>query len=90
MYYNTTNLAGAELQEARSGAENQDAVVLKIFQRKEAGLTASEAWRMARQRWPLTSVRRSINTLTNIGKLEKTAVKRVGYYGKKEYVWRIV
>jgi hypothetical protein len=39
---------------------------------------------------PLTSVRRAISTLTREGVLKKTDKQRTGYYGKREYMWRLV
>ena len=38
--------------------------------------------------WPLTSIRRSISTLTDAGKLTKTSELRKGKYDKKEHVWK--
>mgnify|MGYP003113815151 CR=1 FL=1 len=39
---------------------------------------------------PITSVRRAMSDLTKQGILEKTDEQGVGYYGKKEYMWRLV
>ena len=39
---------------------------------------------------PLTSVRRAISDLTREGVLKKTDKQRTGYYGKREYMWRLV
>ena len=39
---------------------------------------------------PITSVRRAISDLTREGVLKKTDKQRIGYYGKKEYMWRKV
>ena len=91
MYYNTTNLTGAELQTERTSAMKQDEAILNLFQNPDFvnGLSPSEAWEILNVRWPITSIRRAINTLTNAGKLEKTPRKRVGVFGKKEHVWRL-
>ena len=39
---------------------------------------------------PITSVRRAISDLTREGVLKKTDKQRIGYYGKREYMWRKV
>jgi len=39
---------------------------------------------------PITSVRRAISDLTREGVLKKTDKQRIGYYGKREYMWRRV
>jgi len=38
---------------------------------------------------PLTSTRRAINTLTKSGYLVKTDKKRLGFYGRLAYTWRL-
>ena len=39
---------------------------------------------------PITSVRRAMSDLTRQGILKKTDEQRIGYYGKREYMWRLV
>ena len=39
---------------------------------------------------PLTSIRRAISDLTREGVLKKTDKQKMGYYGKREYMWRKV
>jgi hypothetical protein len=38
---------------------------------------------------PLTSVRRSITTLTKKGELQQTGEQREGLFGKKNYTWKL-
>jgi|TARA_R100001594_G_scaffold117968_1_gene153222 precorrin-3B methylase len=94
MYYNTNNESGEELIESRSKAKTQDDIILDIFNtwRQSDGLTPSEIEEILihhhDKNWPLTSIRRSISTLTNSGKLTKTNELRGGKYNKNEHIWR--
>ena len=92
-YYPTTPLTAAQMAEAIATAEQQDAAVVAIF-RRHAGqmLTPSRVWEIGRahgSRWLLTSVRRSITTLTDDGVLVKTPVTAIGPYGRPEHAWRL-
>lgn len=91
-YFDTTNLPASALSEAIARAEGQDDQVMQAF-RVHGELTPSEclkALELAGARILLTSVRRSISTLTDAGALVKTARKHPGPYGMPEYVWAIV
>jgi len=90
-YFNTTNERGDTLKRRKRKTENQDDIVLAFFrQHKEVEISPSECWINAFQadETPITSVRRSINTLTREGKLIKTENKKIGVYGKPEYLWK--
>ena len=89
-YYNTTNESGATLTRSKSRASHQDDVVLAIFQqRPDVTLAPHEVLEISGASWPLTSVRRSINTLTKRGLLQKTAQQVMGTYDKPVYTWRL-
>ena len=92
-YYPTTPLTAAQMAEAIAAAEQQDAAVVAIF-RRHAGqmLTPSRVWEIGRahgSRWLLTSVRRSITTLTDDGVLAKTNVTVMGPHGRPECCWSL-
>lgn len=92
-YFNTTHQSGQTLMDFDRVAETQNGIVLSLM-RKNIKLSPSEAWEAycsltGKQNTPLTSIRRSINTLTEEGRLVKTDVKKEGKYGRDEYVWRI-
>ena len=92
MYYNTTNEKGEKLAEYKEKAMTQDEIILDWFSytsKRQQGLTPSNVQRYALSNAPLTSVRRSMNTLTKQGKLMKTDVKREGIYGRLEHVWKL-
>ena len=91
MYHNTLAHEGDELRSYQNAAMTQDDRVLQefILLRYECGRTPSEVNRYALPNAPLTSVRRSMNTLTRQGKLVKTDETRMGPYGRPETVWRL-
>lgn len=91
-YYDSTLLPRDALAAAIARAECQDDKVLAVF-RAHGSLTPSECLRKleaAGVRILLTSVRRSISTLTDARVLDKTAQKRMGPYGMAEFVWCLV
>lgn len=91
-YWNTTRLTGAELREAVQSADKQDAAVLAIFDSRPGQyMSPSQVWRIGCDlgaRWLLTSVRRSMTTLTEARELVKLDDRIDGAYGRKEFVWR--
>jgi Fe2+ or Zn2+ uptake regulation protein len=92
-YYNTTALKGDDLSEAWTKSANQDELVLSIFvTNKEALFTPHEIQSILRddyeKLYPITSVRRAINTLTEREALEKTSIRRKGPYGASNYCWK--
>ena len=70
MYYNTTKLEGEDLKKEEKNAKTQDSKILWYFKLNNLG----EAWRIYGltpwevhlhfKQWPITSIRRSINTLS--------------------------
>lgn len=92
-FYNTTGLTGDGLAQATTNARKQDVLVLTIFRGARGALTPSEVWRQGAENgsdWLLTSVRRSMNTLTREGLLEKCETLRDGPFGRGEHTWRLV
>lgn len=89
-FWNTSHLHGEALQDARNKARHQDVLVLSILRGAHDGMTPSEVWRAAREAGSdllLTSVRRSMNTLTRDGQLAKLDRTREGPYGRPERLW---
>lgn len=90
-YYNTTKQTPPESLAYRKIAQTQDGAILKFFERHpRQHITPSEV-----RQWvyhntvPITSVRRSMNTLTNDGKLVKTEKQKTGPYGRPEHCWKL-
>lgn len=93
-FYETTPLTGVQLRAAFARAEKQDALVLAVFRLVAPGslLAPSQVHAVGvanGARWLLTSVRRSISTLTRAGVLEKTGQQRMGPHGSPENFWRL-
>jgi len=91
-YYNTTNLDSDDLRTAKAKTMKQDDVILEIFEyHPEWSYTPGQVMHIASnnfgKRYPITSIRRSINTLTKAGKLHKTRELRNCIYGKKAHCW---
>lgn len=92
VYFDTTALPAPELARAVSAAKCQDAAILAIFIAQQLPLSPSQVRehcaRMGRE-WLLTSVRRSITTLTDRDLLVCTGEKVRGAYGRPEMLWRL-
>lgn len=90
-YFDTTRLPLADLARAIASAEQQDDAVLAAF-RCHLILTPSRCHSIVSMGRPmlLTSVRRSIATLTEAGVLEKLSTRLPGPYGAQEHLWQLV
>ena len=92
-YYNTTSLEGNDLKHTWAKTATQDEVVLAVFvTNKTVVFTPHEIQSILRddyeKLYPITSVRRSINTLTEREALIKTTTKRKGPWGASNYCWK--
>lgn len=94
MYYNTNNQSGQELGNSWTATAKQDALILSIFMATpNSSFTPDEIddqCRLLSREWPVTSIRRAINTLTKHGNLAKTSELRKGKYGKNTHTWKFV
>lgn len=88
IFYNTIHLAGSELSEATGQADIQNDRVLKIFDRPMTPFEVLDEYEKLYPSCPLTSIRRSITTLTKRGLLEKTDKMKTEVYGKVNHYWR--
>jgi Fe2+ or Zn2+ uptake regulation protein len=93
IFYNTTSLAGPELKQREMRAGTQNRLILDIFKSlPDNSFTPFEILLMLpweKFNTPITSIRRSITTLTNLGYLVKTAERRAGIYGDMNFTWRL-
>jgi len=89
LFYNTTNESGDVLLKSYEDAKNQDGIVLGLF-KKYGKLSPSRAYKLLDEKYPITSIRRSINTLCSNKLIVKTDEKIMGMYGKKEHIWYLV
>jgi len=92
MFYNTTNLTGNSLINAINTARTQDdrvKIILSLFSRPVTPFEVQEKYNQYYKPAPITSIRRSLNTLTSAGIAEKTDRMRAGQYGKPNYTWQL-
>jgi len=92
-FYNTTNEVGEKLEKSYLKTMKQDDIILLIFARNSHSIfTPFEIQDILNtsydKKYPITSIRRSINTLTEREALKKTSIKRKGNYGKANYCWK--
>ena len=92
-YFDTTQLKSTELKEAKRKATKQDEKILQQFmENTETVYFASTLWMnlFCVDNVPLTSIRRSINTLYNKGKIERLEEKaKCPMYGKKVFQYKL-
>lgn len=90
-YFNTTELSGEELKEKKIKAGTQSDKILKYFRKIKLPMTPSDVhMNLFDESTPITSIRRSISTLTNKhGLLSKTNDQKIGPYGSNEYFWEL-
>lgn len=88
MFYNTTRIEGDALRRAKSAAMKQDARVLRVFASNPGvAMTPVEVHQKMGASILLTSVRRSLHTLTKQGYLQKTEERVTERYGAPNHKW---
>ena len=101
-YFNTTNESGTTLKNNVAKAKSQEKIILRFFNEDKNILEGSEFEKnigfspsqfvgglFSLYNMPITSIRRALTNLTKQGKLIKTNEKRIGMYGRSEYVWKL-
>lgn len=94
-YFNTTNESGTTLNNNVAKAKSQEEEIFDFFKYvnsfNEFNSTPSELQmlNLKLKIYPITSIRRALTNLTKQGKLIKTNEKRIGMYGRSEYVWKL-
>lgn len=90
-FYNTIAAGRLDLEKYARTAGTQNERVLALFEHYPRHAFAPSQVRQCvfGGSVPITSVRRSINTLTADGKLEKLDELAPGPWGKPEHLWRL-
>lgn len=93
-YYNTTNASEDQLDVFVQAATNQDDKVYEVFRAKKIPMTPIMVLDEVYKHEPdqkkmmlITSIRRSINTLTKAGRLMKLNMTKVERMGRPNYLW---
>lgn len=93
LFHNTIALPESELKARQIKAGTQNAFILKWFKEHPDKLyTPFEIHNIYYAyglQAPITSIRRAMTTLTDLGYLVKTSEKRAGEYGELNYCWRL-
>ena len=98
-YFNTTKETGSDLKSNANKSNKQDDLIKSFFKLNPGyEVTASDVWINVFETafTPLTSIRRSINTLMNLGVIKQVLdedskpLKRVcNLYGRKVFVYQL-
>ena len=90
MYHNTTKETGKTLQKFTQKAANQDETILQICKAFKRPFSAKDVFNAyPNNRTPMTSIRRSLNTLHyRENNIEPTGEKVKGMYGRPETQYR--
>jgi hypothetical protein len=88
-YFDTTNENNLEYIVQ---AKKQNDIILNFFIKnpeREISASVLEYNQVLHEDTPLTSYRRALNTLMNAGKIQKVG-KVDGYYGRKEFTYKLI
>jgi len=91
-YYNTTSITNPTLSEYKRINTGQDQKILECFRAyRHRKLTPFNVQALCglNKHVPITSIRRSINTLTDAGYLVKLEEKALGGYGRLNSLWKL-
>jgi hypothetical protein len=91
MYYNTTNETKETVKKFKKINQGQDIQVLYVINLRGSPFTSSIIWDIffKEDNIPLTSIRRSINTLKNLELIEETGKRVQGLYGRTELQYKL-
>ena len=95
MYHNTTNETPEDEKTFTRINKGQDTKVLEVCRGLDKPFSASLIWKQFGGKdyfmnpAPLTSIRRSINTLKNAGYIIETGEKVKGIYGRNEFEYKL-
>ena len=89
-YFNSTNETGQTLLSFTDKANNQEGIILDVFNTYFRPLTWSDVQRLLPVSMNEISIKRSISCLKKKGILEKTSEKEIGIYGKPNYKYKLI
>lgn len=95
-YYNTTNLSGQALRERQLTARTSTWWCLKVMKEYKSASPWQVygilwMWNDKQEKYPITSVRRAMNTLEKMGLIRKMNYKRVAKKtGALEHIYHII
>lgn len=90
LFYNTTHMTADQIKIRRQEAGRQCSLIMHFFdENPNASFTPFEVQKYGNlDHYPITSIRRAINTLTQAGLLVKTDILKEGEYGAMNHTWK--
>ena len=88
-YYNTIEEVGSALTESNKKTRKQEELIFDLFVKRNRPLSPSMVLSQSGLNCPITSIRRGMTDLTNLGKIVKTNRQVRGMYGKAEHLWEL-
>jgi hypothetical protein len=89
-YFNTLSKSGEELKQKEEKTRTQAEEILHIFNyNPSVTFTPWEMWGILKERYPITSVRRTISVLTKGKFLMKSGKRISGPYNEENCTWGV-
>jgi hypothetical protein len=88
-FYETINQTDSALKESKKKTRKQEDLIYSLFQKRKRPLSPSMVLSQSGLNCPITSIRRAMTDLTNLGKIVKTDRQIKGLYGKAEHLWEL-
>ena len=88
-FYETINQTDSALKESKKKTRKQEDLIYSLFQKRNRPLSPSMVLSQSCLNCPITSIRRAMTDLTNLGKIVKTDRQIKGMYNKPEHLWEL-
>ncbi len=88
-FFNTIDEVGNALAESNKKTNRQEDLIYSLFVQCNQPLSPSMVLSQSGLNCPITSIRRAMTCLTNLGKIVKTDRQVKGIYGKAEHLWEL-
>ena len=88
-FYETINQTDSALKESKKKTRKQEDLSYSLFVKRNQPLSPSMVLSQSGLNCPITSIRRAMTDLTNLGKIVKTDRQIKGLYGKAEHLWEL-
>ena len=88
-FYETIEQTSSALKESNKKTRKQEELIFDLFVKRNQPLSPSMVLTESGLNCPITSIRRAITDLTNLGKIVKTNRQVRGMYNKPEHLWEL-
>ena len=88
-FYETIDQPNSALKESHRKTRKQEDLIYSLFVKRKRPLSPSMVLSQSGLNCPITSIRRAMTDLTNLGKIVKTDRQIKGMYGKAEHLWEL-